>query len=117
VLRFLLVGMLLALPASAEPMAPGTVQVLDGDTVRAHGVVYRLVGFDTPETALRARCPEEKEKGNEAFRRLRQLIDRGDVDLTQVPCSCRAGTEGTPYCNRGRSCACSPWMARTSQRS
>ena len=35
-----------------------TISAIDGDTVRANGRVYRLVGFDTPESglcALRAR--------------------------------------------------------------
>jgi hypothetical protein len=39
--------LLLNLPTSAEPIAPGAVEVVDGDTIDAHGLKYRLVGFDT----------------------------------------------------------------------
>lgn len=59
-LRMLLAAMLLALPASAEPIAPGAVEVMVGDTVRAHGVVYRLIGLDAPETKSRAKCEAER---------------------------------------------------------
>jgi endonuclease YncB( thermonuclease family) len=30
------------------------IEVIDGDTVRLNGAVYRLVGFDTPERGRRA---------------------------------------------------------------
>lgn len=33
------------------------------------------------------------------------LVAGGAVELTPVPCSCQPGTEGTRWCNRGRSCA------------
>ena len=47
--------LLLNFAAWAEPIAPGEIEVIDGDTIRAYGVmVVRLVGFDTPETGLRA---------------------------------------------------------------
>ena len=37
----------------AEPASPmfGGIEVIDGDTVRRGGRVYRLVGFDTPGSA------------------------------------------------------------------
>jgi endonuclease YncB( thermonuclease family) len=38
----------------AEPIAPGAVEVIDRDTIRAHGRTVRLVGFDAPESGLRA---------------------------------------------------------------
>jgi len=35
------------------------IEVIDGDTVRLNGAVYRLVGFDTPERGDKARCDDE----------------------------------------------------------
>lgn len=73
--------------------------------VRAQaGVLYRLVGFDAPET-FRAQCPSERDLGNRATFRLRQIIAGGGTVLEPVPCSCRHGTEGTMACNHGRLCA------------
>jgi endonuclease YncB( thermonuclease family) len=89
--------------ANASPLDPGQVEVLDGDTIRVAGETFRLVGFDAPET-YRARCASERELGNRATFRLRQLVATGGVDLERVPCACRIGTEGTPRCNYGRSC-------------
>ncbi len=58
-LRILLSLLVLALPAAAEPIAPGAIEVIDGDTIRAHGRSVRLVGFDAPESGLRAQCESE----------------------------------------------------------
>src|SRR5262249_26320414 len=58
---------------NASPLDPGQVEVVDGDTVRIAGETFRLVGFDAPET-YRARCPSERELGNRATFRLRQLV-------------------------------------------
>jgi endonuclease YncB( thermonuclease family) len=93
----------LASIATAAPIAPGQIEVLDGDTIRAAGETFRLVGFDAPET-YRAKCPSERELGNRATFRLRQLVAVGGLDLDRVACACRTGTEGTPRCNYGRSC-------------
>jgi len=89
--------------ANAAPIEPGQVEVLDGDTIRVADETFRLVGFDAPET-YRARCPSERELGNRATFRLRQLVAGGGLDLERVACACRTGTEGTPRCNYGRSC-------------
>jgi len=89
--------------ANASPLHSGQVEVLDGDTIRVAGETFRLVGFDAPET-YRAQCPSERELGNRATFRLRQLVADGGLDLERVPCSCPTGTEGTPRCNYGRSC-------------
>ena len=89
--------------ANASPLSPGQVEVVDGDTIRIAGETFRLVGFDAPET-YRARCPSERELGNRATFRLRQLVAGGGLDLERVACACRSGTEGTPRCNYGRSC-------------
>jgi endonuclease YncB( thermonuclease family) len=44
----LLVRLLLAPIARADPMAPSDIYVIDGDTIDVHGKRIRLVGFDAP---------------------------------------------------------------------
>lgn len=100
----LLAAVLFALPAATEPIAPGALRVVDGDTVEHSGVVYRLIGLDAPETKSRAKCEAERTLGNQAEQRLRKLVAGGGLDLTTAPCSCQPGTEGTQKCNYGRSC-------------
>jgi endonuclease YncB( thermonuclease family) len=46
--------------STAVPIAPGAIEVIDGDTVRTHGRTVRLVGFDAPESGLRAQCETER---------------------------------------------------------
>jgi len=96
----------LALPgtAGAAPIEPGQIRVIDGDTIAVGTVHYRLVGFDTPETSTRARCPAERALGAEATQRLRIIVAAGGLDLRRVSCACRPGTEGTRACNYGRLC-------------
>jgi endonuclease YncB( thermonuclease family) len=65
----------------ASPTEPGAVEVVNGDTIRASGRTYRLVGFDTPETGSRARCESERTLGAAASTRLRQLVAGGGLDL------------------------------------
>jgi endonuclease YncB( thermonuclease family) len=89
--------------ANAAPIEPSQIEVVDGDTIRVAGETFRLVGFDAPET-YRAQCPSERQLGNRATFRLRQLVAGGGLDLERVACACRNGTEGTPRCNYGRSC-------------
>jgi len=81
------------------------ISVVDGDTVRANGQTYRLVGFDTPESGSLARCERERKLADAATHRLRQLIANGQPALERIPCSCPSGTEGTRQCNHGRLCA------------
>ena len=92
-------------PAGADPIEPGNVRVIDGDTIRVFNRQpnVRLVGFNAPETR-RAQCDAERELGDRATRRLRDLVRAGDLDYVTVACSCRAGTEGTMACNYGRAC-------------
>jgi len=89
----------------ADPIEPAQIHVTDGDTIRVGSTAIRLVGFDAPEFGTHARCDRELELADRATLRLRELVDGGGLDLTYVPCSCRAGTEGTPRCNYGRACA------------
>lgn len=80
------------------------IQVVDGDTVRSGGEIYRLAGFDTPESGFHARCGREGALASEAAARLRELVDESDVELSLAACACAPGTEGTDACNYGRLC-------------
>ena len=80
------------------------IQVIDGDTVRFNGAVYRLVGIDTPERGNKARCDDERRRAEAATKRLRALVASGDAHLTRVACACRPGQEGTRKCDYGRLC-------------
>ena len=91
-------------PRPVHVSDPGQIQVIDGDTIRMGFTVYRLVGFDAPETGRNAQCDREQKLGNDATRRLRQLVTQGGLSFTRVPCACRPGTEGTRECNYGRLC-------------
>lgn len=88
----------------AAPIEKSEIHIIDGDTIRAHGHPYRLVGFDAPETGSRARCGAEIELGHRATGRLRELVDAAKLDLTEITCSCPRGTHGTRFCNYGRRC-------------
>jgi endonuclease YncB( thermonuclease family) len=110
----ILIGLLLVLywgqftaknPKRAGAIEPVQIQVIDGDTVRAIGFDYRLVGYDAPESGLDARCESERTLAARATSRLRQIVSAGGLHLARVPCACPAGTEGTQRCNYGRLCA------------
>jgi endonuclease YncB( thermonuclease family) len=87
-----------------EPRQSGPIEVIDGDTVRLQGVIYRLAGFDTPERGDKARCDYERRRAEEARERLRKLVAGGGTSFQRVACACRAGQEGTKNCNFGRLC-------------
>jgi endonuclease YncB( thermonuclease family) len=74
----------------AETIVPPNIKVSDGDTVRAYGERYRLVGFDTPETWSRRRYVSKAERalGRKARQRLKELIASGPVEFKEVPCAC-----------------------------
>lgn len=93
-------------PAIADPIAPERIYEVDGDTITvSRGKPVRLVGFNAPEIRNHAECSAEREKGNEATQRLRELVAAGGLDLRFVACSCSPGKEGTDSCNYGRRCA------------
>ena len=87
-----------------QPVPSHRIEVIDGDTVRFKGAVYRLVGIDTPERGDRARCDDERRRAEAGTQRLRALVAGGDAHLTRVLCACQPGREGTPDCDYGRLC-------------
>jgi hypothetical protein len=92
----MLVRVLIPYTAGADPIAPGDVYVVDGDT---------LIDFDAPELGGHAHCGIERMLAARAVKRLRQIIKIGEeLDLQLVECSCHPGTEGTRACNWGRAC-------------
>jgi len=94
----------LATPARSDPITPGAVQVVDGDTIRVRGETVRLVGFDTPEAGIDARCEGERNLAARTTARLQALVAGGGLDLQIVSCSCLPGTDGTQRCDYGRAC-------------
>ena len=80
------------------------IEVVDGDTVRSNGQVFRLVGFNTPKSGLNAQCSSERTLAAKATDRLQHLLAEGAPNLQRVACACEPGTEGTPRCNHGRLC-------------
>jgi endonuclease YncB( thermonuclease family) len=80
------------------------IEIIDGDTVRSGGNLYRLIGFDTPESGTNARCERERALADRATKRLRQLLASGEPNLQRLSCACPWGTEGTQECNYSRRC-------------
>lgn len=89
-----------------QTLRASQVRIIDGDTIAVPGLSadVRLVGFNTPET-YRAKCTAEKNLGNRATARLRQLVSTAaSIQVRRVACACKPGTEGTKQCNFGRLC-------------
>lgn len=82
--------------SASSPMA---IFAVDGDTVRHQGQVYRLVGFDVPDSGSRGRCEDQRQRAEKATSR------GGEAQLQRVACACKSGEEGTSRCNYGRLCA------------
>lgn len=70
----LAIGFALQPASSARADELTDVRVIDGDTIRAADVTYRLVNIDTPEVGGNARCDAEREAGRRASARARALI-------------------------------------------
>jgi endonuclease YncB( thermonuclease family) len=92
-------------PNSAPSIKPVQIEVIDGDTIRANGQIYRLVGFDAPESGLEAKCESERRLAERATSRLRQVVAGARLRFERVPCACPPRAEGTQRCNHGRLCA------------
>jgi endonuclease YncB( thermonuclease family) len=92
--------------ARADPIAPSAIRITDGDTIRARGHAYRLVGFDTPEISSRRRevCAKERDLGERAKARLVEIVSAGRLNLEEVRCSCPDGKIADGSCNFGRKC-------------
>lgn len=84
-----------------------TIRVIDGDTIEARDVSYRLVDMDAPETGRTARCAREITLGHRAKRELESIVnDARRLRLERVDCSCAPkAKEGTLACNFARFCA------------
>lgn len=83
------VGLLLSLAAVIGQQG---IIVKDGDTVRWAFVNWRLVGFDAPEVR-QARCPRERQLGQEATVRLKALVASQPTRLVPM---LRLGKFGRP---------------------
>jgi len=92
----------------SETIAPTVAQqstITDGDTVHVVGEAKgtRLVGYTAPEK-FTPQCESERQLGERASARLKELVTGGATRLTKVACACPPGTERTDGCNHGRSC-------------
>jgi endonuclease YncB( thermonuclease family) len=104
VYHWLLIFLVIASTVFAEPISRKSIEVTNGDTIRANGETYSLLGYDAPETVY-AKCPAERALGNRATARLQAIINFGELDLTEIPCPCLPGTQGTRWCSLGPRCA------------
>jgi endonuclease YncB( thermonuclease family) len=97
-------ALLLSLGAvSSAPMTPDEMRVIDGDTIRIgqQKPDVRLVGFNVPETR-RAICEAERELGDKATRRLRDLVQSSKLGFEFVGCACQpAEKEHRPATTEG----------------
>jgi len=98
-------GQFQSAPATTLASQTQEFTVTDGDTVHVVGEAAgtRLVGFNTPEK-FSPECEYERQQGERASARLRELVAHGSVQLTKVACACAPGTQGRAKCNHGRYC-------------
>lgn len=69
----------ISLLAAATCAAAG-VRAIDGDTIEFDGETVRIANIDTPETR-KAKCPEERAKGEAASQALTDLLASGAVTV------------------------------------
>lgn len=69
---------LAALALSICAPGPRDNCVVDGDTIWLAGEKIRIENIDTPETD-QAKCPAERAAGEQAKRRLQQLVNSGPL--------------------------------------
>jgi endonuclease YncB( thermonuclease family) len=62
---------------------PQQIHVIDGDTITLNGKTIHLVGFIAPETRD-AQCKVERDLGDKAASRLRELVRAGGLDYSPV---------------------------------
>ena len=89
--------------AQADFIESRQVRVIDADTITVNGKMVHLVGFVAPEMRD-AQCKTERDLGDKASRRMRDLVLAGGLDYSPVACSCPAATLGKWFCNFGRAC-------------
>jgi endonuclease YncB( thermonuclease family) len=87
----------------ADVIQPQQIRVIDGDTIAVNSKTIHLVGFITPETRD-AQCKAERDLGDKAANRLREIILAGGLEYSSVMCPCPASTLGGWFCKFGRSC-------------
>lgn len=59
-----------------------TLTAIDGDTITADDETIRILNIDAPETR-HAKCDAERRLGHVAKRRLQELLDEGDIEITR----------------------------------
>jgi endonuclease YncB( thermonuclease family) len=99
----LVVTLVTAHYAAASFISPRQVRVIEGDTIVAEGRTVRLSGFVTPESQG-ARCAGERELGLKAVKRVRELIQAGNLDYSPIACSCPTTILGRLMCRVTRTC-------------
>jgi endonuclease YncB( thermonuclease family) len=102
-LAMLALVLVTAQDAAASFISPQQIRVIEGDMIVADGRTVRLSGFVTPDPQG-SRCVGERELGVKATRRVRELIEAGDLDYSPVACSCPTTFLGRLMCRATRSC-------------
>lgn len=74
----LLTALILTTAAQAQ-----SLRVIDGDTVDINGERIRLATIDAPETGGRARCAYERDLGDKATARLRELLTDANIFIAR----------------------------------
>jgi micrococcal nuclease len=103
VLPGLVLVALLTGQSAATIVEPRQVHVIDGDTITVNGKTIHLVGFIAPEIRD-AQCKVERDLGDKAANRLRELVRAGGLDYSPVMCPCPSTTLGKLFCNFIRDC-------------